>query len=188
MKKSTKSGKHSQIKDMKLSLKVKDLCKGCPSAFVKYMEYAKDLKFDEQPNYEYLLSLFTGLAEKEGLLLNGKEYDWSSEDFKNICDYHNRQLLSHHNSELVQMVTAQRKERELKERAGESTSPKHRQDSSNLQGQFSLTGKIQTANIEGDAKLAEKSKEKDKRKLGIKRKSTLKKGQHMKGKKAKPTA
>lgn len=45
--------------------------------FAQYMEYCKELEFDEQPDYEYLLNLFNALFIT---MTKGKhimELDWS---------------------------------------------------------------------------------------------------------------
>lgn len=41
------------------------------------MNYAKNLKFTEEPDYDYMKSLFTELAAKEGIDLYDNMYDWS---------------------------------------------------------------------------------------------------------------
>ena len=41
------------------------------------MHYSKNLNFEEEPDYKYLLTLFTSLADKEKIDLNDNMYDWS---------------------------------------------------------------------------------------------------------------
>jgi serine/threonine protein kinase len=40
------------------------ICKNLPTCFVNYIQYAKNLSFDEEPNYEYLINLFVETAVK----------------------------------------------------------------------------------------------------------------------------
>jgi hypothetical protein len=37
---------------------LEELCKGYPSEFKELMEYCRQLKFEEDPNYKYLTDLF----------------------------------------------------------------------------------------------------------------------------------
>jgi hypothetical protein len=60
---------------MKTSLD--DLCENIPSCFKEYIKHCKNLKFDESPNYEYLKSLFYGLANNDNLEL---KYSWEKND------------------------------------------------------------------------------------------------------------
>lgn len=62
---------------MKLYTTTKELCQGCPPEFRQYMDYTKNLQFEEKPNYAYMLKLFTDLAAREGIDLTDSMYDWS---------------------------------------------------------------------------------------------------------------
>lgn len=56
-----KTSSHAKIKEV---IKLKEtnddgkIFKGIPAAFVKYMKYVQNLEFEEDPNYEYLRTLF----------------------------------------------------------------------------------------------------------------------------------
>ena len=43
---------------------IDDLCRGCPKEFKQYMEYCRHLKFEEQPNYDYLIGLFQNVIDR----------------------------------------------------------------------------------------------------------------------------
>ena len=61
----TKKEKYQRILDTKLSVDLKDLCEGFPPAFYVYLNYCRELRFDETPNYEYLRNLFrTAMIER----------------------------------------------------------------------------------------------------------------------------
>ncbi|KAH8550934.1 kinase-like domain-containing protein, partial [Umbelopsis sp. PMI_123] len=49
-----------KMREAKEMTMLEDLCSGLPVAFLKYIEYARELKFDDQPDYAYLRSLFEG--------------------------------------------------------------------------------------------------------------------------------
>jgi serine/threonine protein kinase len=50
----TRKESYKKIKDKKMSIHMSELCFGCPPEFEKYMNYCKDLKFEEDPDYDYL--------------------------------------------------------------------------------------------------------------------------------------
>jgi hypothetical protein len=40
------------------------LCSSCPAPFKYFLEMVTNMKFDEEPNYSKLISLFDGLIEE----------------------------------------------------------------------------------------------------------------------------
>lgn len=72
----TKEEKYHKIMECKQSTSVETLCKGCPSVFIPYMNYAKALRFEDRPDYAYLRRLFKELFSKEGYENDGI-FDWS---------------------------------------------------------------------------------------------------------------
>lgn len=68
--------KYNMIMEKKMSTPVDVLCKGFPNEFVVYLNYAKNLKFEEKPDYAYLRKLFDDLRRKSGFD-NDAIYDWT---------------------------------------------------------------------------------------------------------------
>ena len=56
---------------MKRTTSFEKLCRGCPVEFEMFLNYCKGLRFDEDPDYDYLRKLFQNLMHKNKL-----EYDW----------------------------------------------------------------------------------------------------------------
>ena len=52
-------------KKIKLTTTVNDLCKNLPVEFTMYINYCRGLRFDEDPDYEYLRRLFQGLFDRK---------------------------------------------------------------------------------------------------------------------------
>ena len=73
----TKNERYSFIMRLKESTSMEDLCENCPIEFLKFMKYVKALKFEEKPDYEYMINLFTDLAKREKFDLHDKIYDWN---------------------------------------------------------------------------------------------------------------
>lgn len=62
-----------KIGNVKMSTSVEKLCEGLPHCFQQYVEYCRNLKFDETPNYHNLLNLFSSTIKQNNYI---KRYDW----------------------------------------------------------------------------------------------------------------
>lgn len=67
----TKKEKYEKIRDKKLATTVEALCKGYQEEFVQYMEYVRNLKFEDRPDAQLLRKLFKDLFYRLG-----HEYDF----------------------------------------------------------------------------------------------------------------
>lgn len=70
-----KDEKYQKIKEIKENMTPQELCDGLPDEFSKYLEYSQKLKFDEEPNYKYLIGLFKELYKSKDYE-NDYLYDW----------------------------------------------------------------------------------------------------------------
>jgi len=61
LKAATKKQKYERISEKKRSTPVEVLCKGYPAEFGMYLNYCRGLRFEEAPDYTYLVELFTKL-------------------------------------------------------------------------------------------------------------------------------
>ncbi|CAM9742322.1 unnamed protein product, partial [Phaeothamnion confervicola] len=59
--------KNGKIHDKKRKMALEDLCKGCPDEILTYMKYTRHLQYEEAPNYDYLMSLFSALYDRREL-------------------------------------------------------------------------------------------------------------------------
>ena len=60
------------------TLLIKDLCDGLPPEFALYMEYTRDLDFDEERDYDYLRDLFKDLFRRDGFRYDFG-FDWTGQ-------------------------------------------------------------------------------------------------------------
>ena len=74
---SDKTEKIDFIKHTKREITLIELCKDLPYEFLIYMDYCKNLKYDEKPNYEYLRTLFLNLFKMKKYDAN-EEYEWNN--------------------------------------------------------------------------------------------------------------
>lgn len=68
--------KYEKIGMKKQDISVSELCNGLPDEFAKYLQYARNLKFDATPNYEMLRGLMMNVMSRYGSIEHFK-YDWS---------------------------------------------------------------------------------------------------------------
>lgn len=69
-----KREKHKIIMEKKLSLTPEQLCDQLPPEFPKLLKYARELEFEEKPNYKNIKLMF-----KNFIIKNGGELDWKFE-------------------------------------------------------------------------------------------------------------
>jgi serine/threonine protein kinase len=70
-----KQQKYQKICELKMRTPVDQLCEGLPSQFAAYLNYVKNLEFDEDPDYKYLKKLFRTLFVENGYDFD-YNYDW----------------------------------------------------------------------------------------------------------------
>jgi len=61
------------IGDKKMCVPLDTLCEGMPPCFKKYLRYCKKLKFDETPDYNYMINLFESESKNLGIK---PKFDW----------------------------------------------------------------------------------------------------------------
>ena len=65
--------------EKKLATSSETLCKNHPKQLLQFVEYSKNLKFDEKPDYNYLKNLFLSIMKENELRIE-YIYDWDDED------------------------------------------------------------------------------------------------------------
>lgn len=72
----SKREKFRKIYKTKLSMRTETLCQGLPEEFAKYLNYCRNLAFEEEPKYKYLRSLFWKVLEKRSCKYDC-QFDWN---------------------------------------------------------------------------------------------------------------
>ncbi|KAJ3435825.1 casein kinase i-like protein [Anaeramoeba flamelloides] len=67
--------RNEKICDKKVLTPLRVLCEDLPAEFIHYLDYCKNLSFDDTPNYSFLRSKFRNLFLKKGYIYDF-EYDW----------------------------------------------------------------------------------------------------------------
>ena len=79
-----KKEKHKKIMESKIQISPEKLCEGLSSEFVSLLNYARDLDFEEKPDYKNIKLMFKNSIIKDGGVMDW-EFDWEkkeSEDSK----------------------------------------------------------------------------------------------------------
>ena len=76
--------KYERIKEKKLQIPTEILCYSLPEEITVYLNYCKNLKFEDRPNYDYIRGLFIRLlghsSETYGISKENLKFDWCFED------------------------------------------------------------------------------------------------------------
>jgi casein kinase 1 len=75
LKAKTAKEKYQLIMDKKMSIPIETLCDKFPKEFVSYIQYCRDLRFDDRPNYNHLKKLFKDVMTREHYE-NDYMFDW----------------------------------------------------------------------------------------------------------------
>ena len=89
-----KEEKFKKILQKKLEISSNELCSGIPKEFEIFLEYVKNLKYDEKPDYNMLKDLLYKIM-KDGNYKNDYIYDWTFLDDKNKNEITNDDSLLH---------------------------------------------------------------------------------------------
>ena len=71
----TKNDKYDRIKDKKVATTIESLTRGLPEELNIYLQYCRNLKFEERPDYNYMRKIFKDLMYKSGHDYD-YQYDW----------------------------------------------------------------------------------------------------------------
>ncbi|KAJ2626612.1 serine/threonine protein kinase, partial [Coemansia sp. RSA 1694] len=77
LKAGTKKQKYDRIMEKKMSTSTEELCRGFPTEFAVYINYARSLRFDDKPDYTYLKRLFRDLFVRSDYKYDYM-FDWTT--------------------------------------------------------------------------------------------------------------
>lgn len=72
----TEKHREERVKVKKMTWPPERLCASLPNEFKTFLSYAKNLKYEEQPDYGFLKALLQGLFDKEGFVADDA-FDWA---------------------------------------------------------------------------------------------------------------
>jgi len=84
----------NDIKEKKMTIELETLCSDLPQEFAVYLNYCRNLKFDEKPDYGYLKKIFKELFVRSGYEYD-YVYDWLLIPYDKESDDGNQELNMH---------------------------------------------------------------------------------------------
>ena len=78
----SKEDKYYKIKEIKKNITPKELCQDLPIQFEEYVKYTKNLKYEEDPDYNYLKKLFITVLKNNNWEFD-YYYDWDKNTLTN---------------------------------------------------------------------------------------------------------
>lgn len=126
--------KYERIYSLKKSIRLEELCTGLPAEYYHYMLYARTLQFAQEPNYRYLLKMFSKLLHRID------DLERASSQFTAVYDWDEQQPIIGSNS----FSRGQQQQREMVVPASPvpSTAPTTISSSENLQVPRSPSGPL----------------------------------------------
>ena len=64
------------VKKIKKETSLDTLCIGLPNEIITFIQYARNINFEDKPNYSYLRALLRKIASKNGLRMDYNKFDW----------------------------------------------------------------------------------------------------------------
>ena len=92
MKTKNKSRKFSKIFDLKMNTRIEDLCSDLPIEMQHFLQYTRDLHFEQKPDYDYLRKLINDM-NKNGPNLTNLQFDFINILEKKYKENKNKLLL-----------------------------------------------------------------------------------------------
>lgn len=75
MKAKTMKEKYEKIMEKKIASPIELLCKGFPDEYTSFINYTRELKFDDRPDYGYLRRLLKTISERDKIEFD-YVFDW----------------------------------------------------------------------------------------------------------------
>ena len=83
-----KEDRYRKIMEKKIATSPEELCQGFPEEFAQYINYTRNLEYEENPNYEFLKDLFLKVLRRDGFGIDCY-YDWDKETINYFRDFKN---------------------------------------------------------------------------------------------------
>ena len=109
---SKKKKKYERIKKVKMETKLTLLCAGLPEEIIKFIQYARDMRFEDKPNYSYLRGLLRKIASRNALKMDPNKLDWIVKEKKEEEKEEKKELIKEEKKEesIEEKVEEEKKE------------------------------------------------------------------------------
>ena len=83
-----KEERYRKIMEKKIATSAEELCQGFPNEFTNYINYTRNLQYEQDPDYGFLKILFVNVLKKENCVIDCY-YDWDRETIRYFRDFEN---------------------------------------------------------------------------------------------------
>ena len=83
-----KEERYRKIMEKKIATSAEELCQGFPEEFTNYVNYTRNLQYEQDPDYAFLKNLFINVLKKEGHVIDCY-YDWDKMTIRYFRDFEN---------------------------------------------------------------------------------------------------
>ena len=83
-----KEERYRKIMEKKVATSAEELCQGFPEEFVNYINYTRNLEYEQNPDYTFLKNLFVNILKKDDQIIDCY-YDWDKITIKYFRDFEN---------------------------------------------------------------------------------------------------
>ena len=95
-----KEDRYRKIMEKKKATSAEELCQGFPKEFADYVNYTRNLEYEEDPDYIYLRNLFINVLNREGFEIDCY-YDWDKETIRYFRDFKNGDMNKNNNNNII---------------------------------------------------------------------------------------
>ncbi|KAK5202406.1 hypothetical protein LTR41_011842 [Exophiala xenobiotica] len=81
--KAKRGAKELLVLEKKQTTSTSELCDGLPTPFEEYMNYVRNLRYEDQPDYQHLRDMFKKLFRRQGLEYDDV-FDWTVREFQRL--------------------------------------------------------------------------------------------------------
>ena len=86
-----KEERYRKIMEKKIATSAEELCQGYPEEFTNYINYTRNLQYEQDPDYAFLKNLFINVLKKEGHIIDCY-YDWDKMTIRYFRDFENYKI------------------------------------------------------------------------------------------------
>ena len=83
-----KEERYRKIMEKKVATSAEELCQGFPEEFINYINYTRNLEYEQNPDYTFLKNLFVNILKKDNQIIDCY-YDWDKITIKYFRDFEN---------------------------------------------------------------------------------------------------
>ena len=152
--------KYKKIKEKKISITLKELCEGLPKDCITFIQYARELDFEEKPDYIYLKNLIKKMSEANQLTFNYNKFDWIVKKEK-MHEEHKKRIKEKENNEIKEKENDKNREKDNDEnKIQEKENDKNSEKENNKNNKKTIKENEKNKEQENEEKENDKNKEK----------------------------